>query len=114
MFLMMNYLKFKQINLDQIQESLSKAFKIGRDKGVTLYVLSHMFEKNGKVWFKGIICLPNQLLQTAYWCEQVLPGKGIILDFTDNLTVPVLKGGIHFITNPDRVIFGQNFKSYVD
>ena len=69
MFLTMNYLKFKEIKEDKIQESLSKAFKIGRDKEVTLYILSHMFEKNGKVWFKGIICLPNQLLQTAYWCE---------------------------------------------
>ena len=105
-----NYFKLKQnCNTAQVLEACSLFIKKCREQDRTLYVLSHKFVKNDKVWFKGFICCPNQLLQTAYWCESVLPNKSWILDFTESLDVQVLEGGITVIMNPNRVFTNPKF-----
>jgi hypothetical protein len=101
----MNYLRPKSnLNNEQIQHLVSKLIKISRDNSQSFYFLSHKFEKNDKVWFKGFICTPNQLLQTSYWCDGVIPNKSIIVDFTESLNVPVLQGGVKVILNPNRIV----------
>ncbi len=105
-----NYFKAKSdCSTDRVLKICSLFIKKCREQDRTLYVISHKFVKNDKVWFKGFICCPNQLLQTAYWCEQVLPNKSWILDFTESLDIPVLEGGIKVIMNPNRVFTNPEF-----
>lgn len=112
----MNYAKVKDLPPDKVLNLTNVMIRACRLKDQSLYVLSHKFEKEGKIWFKGFICLPNQLLQTAYWCEQVLTNKSVVLDFTSSINVPVLKGGIDCIMNPNRIGFSNSklLKTYTD
>ncbi len=97
----MNYFKVKKDSrAEQVEKVCSLFIKKCREQERTLYVISYKFLKEDKVWFKGFICCPNQLLQTAYWCESVLPNKSWILDFTESRYVPLLKGGIKIELNP--------------
>jgi len=97
----MNYFKVKKNSrTEQVEKVCSLFIKKCREQERTLYVISYKFLKGDKVWFKGFVCCPNQLLQTAYWCESVLPNKSWILDFTESTFVPLLKGGIKIELNP--------------
>lgn len=97
-----NYIKIKpNLPSDKMEEIVTKLINYSRKNNQPIWFLSYLYETD-KIWFKGFQCLPNHLLQTMLWPEQVVPGNHLIVDMTDCLYPVVYDNVIKTITNPTR------------
>lgn len=96
-----NYLSFKkEVEYTKVEKVVSTFIQQARRLNKPLWILSFRYKNHeGKWWFKGIQCLPNQLLQDCYWCEQVIPQDHFILDLTSCNNTVTLQGGIKAVAN---------------
>lgn len=99
-----NYIKLKpNLSSQKMEETVQKLIKYSRNNNQPIWFLSYLYE-NDRIWFKGFQCLPNHLLQTMLWSEQVVPGNHLIVDMTNCLNVVVYENVLKTIANPNKWI----------
>jgi hypothetical protein len=101
-----NYLKLKVKTPSNTMELVISTFiQEARRLNKPLWILSYKRKINNKVWFYGIQCLPNHLLQEMMWCEQVIPNNHFIIDLSDCQNTIMLHGSIKCVVNPSKLIY---------